>query len=339
MWYILNIFLNLWQLHMELVFILALALLYGYLNGLHGSASIVATVVSSRALEPRAALMLAAVGIGLGPLLLGVAVANTIGAELISPQATTVPVLVAALVGAIAWSSLTLRLNIPSSLSHALIGGIIGAGLAGFGLNGMQVAGLNKVLLALFLSPLLGLGSAFLLTRLTYRLTIRATPGMNRWLRRWQVIFSMLLAVAFGANDGQKIVAVMTLGLVATGLLDSFSIPLWVVCLSATTIAVGTLVGGYGVMRTLGSKFYKIRPVHGFSSQVASGLIILGAGLAGGPVSGSQVVTSAILGSGSADRLHKVRWHVAQQILVGWLLTIPLSAVASWIVYVVIYHG
>ena len=324
---------------MELLFILALALLYGYLNGLHGSASIVATVISSRALGPRPALLLAAIGIALGPLLLGVAVANTIGAELLSPQATTVQVLIAALVGAIAWSSLTLWLNVPSSLSHALIGGIIGAGVAGFGLNGVQFSGLNKVLLALFLSPLLGLGSAFLLMRLTYRLTINATPGINRWLRRGQVLFSVLVAVAFGANDGQKIVAVITLGLVATGLLDSFQIPLWVVLLSATTISLGTLVGGFGVIQTLGRKFYKIRPVHGFSSQVASGLIILGAGLAGGPVSGSQVVTSAILGSGSADRLHMVRWNVAQQILVGWLLTIPLSALVSWLVYLLIHHG
>jgi PiT family inorganic phosphate transporter len=122
-------------------------------------------------------------------------------------------------------------------------------------------------------------------------------------------------------------------------LLDSFSIPLWVILLSAATVSFGTLVGGFGVIHTLGSRFYKIRPVHGFNSQFASGLIILGAGLAGGPVSSSQVITSAILGSGSADRLHKVRWNVAQQILIGWLLTIPLSALVSCFVYLLIYHG
>jgi PiT family inorganic phosphate transporter len=317
----------------NLLVILGLCVLYGYINGLHGSASVVATVISSRALGPRVALLLAAVGIGVGPFLLGAAVANTLGSELLSPQVTTVRVIVAALVGAIAWSALTLRLRIPSSISQALIGGLVGAGIAAAGPAGVQFAGLNKVLIALFLSPVLGLLVAYGLVRLTYRLAAGASPAVNRWFRGAQVVLSLLVAVAFGANDGQKIVAVMTLGLIATGLLDTFAVPGWVVALSALTIAFGTLVGGRGVIQTLGARFYKIRPVHGFSAQMASGVIMLGAGLFGGPVSGSQVVTSSILGSGSADRIHKVRWGVARQILVGWLLTIPLSGLLSFAVY------
>ncbi len=316
----------------HLLLILGLGIIYGYINGLHGSASVVATVISSRALGPRAALLLAAVGIGAGPFLLGAAVANTLGAELLSPQVITVRVIVAALVGAIAWSGLTLRLKIPCSISHALIGGLLGASLASAGADGVQFAGLSKVLLALFLSPILGLVSAYVLGRLTYRLSVGASPAINRRFRHAQIGLSLLVAVAFGANDGQKIVAVVTLGLVATDLLDSFAAPGWVVVLSALTISLGTLVGGWGVIQTLGQRFYKVRPVHGFSAQMASGLIILGAGLFGGPVSGSQVVPSSILGSGSADRIRKVRWGLAQQILMGWLLTIPLSALVGFVV-------
>jgi inorganic phosphate transporter, PiT family len=321
------------MLSANLFLIIGLCILYGYINGLHGSASVVATVISSRALGPRAALILAAVGIGAGPFLLGVAVANTLGAELLSPRVATVQVIVAALTGAIAWSALTLRLKLPSSISQALIGGLVGAGIAAAGPAGVQFGGLNKVLIALFLSPVLGLLAAYVLVRLTYRLAANASPAINGWFRRVQIVLSLLVAVAFGANDGQKIIAVMTLGLVATGLLDSFAVPAWVVALSAVTIALGTLVGGWGVIQTLGGRFYKIRPVHGFSAQMVSGVIMLGAGLFGGPVSGSQVVTSSILGSGSADRIHKVRWGVVQQILAGWLLTIPLSGLVSFAVY------
>lgn len=321
------------MLTLPLLVILGLSILYGYINGLHGSASVVAPVISSRALGPRAALLLAAAGIGLGPFVLGVAVANTLGAELLRPGVITVQVLVAALIGAIAWSALTLRLKIPSSISQSLIGGLVGAGIGAVGPAGVQLAGLNKVLIALFLSPVLGLLAAYVLVRLTYRLAEGASPTINRWFRRAQVVVSLLVAVAFGANDGQKLIAVITLGLVATGLLESFSVPVWVVALSAGTIALGTLAGGWGVIQTLGSKFYKIRPVHGFGAQVASSMVILGAGLVGGPVSGSHVVTSSIIGSGSADRIQMVRWGVAQQILMASLLTLPASALVSFVVY------
>ena len=217
------------MISLNLLLILSLCILYGYINGLHGSASVVATVISSRAMGPRAALALAALGIGVGPFLLGVAVANTLGSELLSPAASTAQVIVAALIGAIAWSTLTLKLKIPCSISQALVGGLMGAGIAAVGPTGVQSGGLGKVLLALLLSPLLGLLSAYLLTRVTYRLSRGASPAINRWFRRAQVAMSLLVAVAFGANDGHKIIAVMTLGLVATGLLDSFTVPLWVV--------------------------------------------------------------------------------------------------------------
>lgn len=318
-------------LALSLVLILAIA--YGYLNGLHGSASVVSTMISSRALRPRAALFVGALGIGVGPFVLGVAVANTIGSEFVSEQATTSEVAIAALVGAIIWSTLTLWLQIPSSISQSLIGGIMGAVWAGFGLASLQSGGIIKVMIALFISPILGLIGAYIILRLTYLLTASATPHINRWLNRAQILASFFLAVAFGANDGQKIIAMMVMGLLATGALKTFMVPEWVIAISALSITIGALVGGWRLIHTLGGRFYKIRPLHGFTAQLASGAIIFGAGIWGGPVSGSQVVTSAILGAGSADRIQQIRWGIVKNILIGWLLTIPCSAVIGALAY------
>lgn len=319
----------------SLALILLLALLYGYLNGQHGSAGIVATIVSSRALGPRQALMLAALGISLGPFVLGVAVANTIARDLIAPNAATVPVVVAALTGAIVWSAVTFWLHVPSSISQALIGGIVGAVTVASGWDAVQIPGLIRTLAALFLSPILGLFAGFWLVRLSYGLAGSASPRVNIWFKRWQVAVSVLMAIAFGANDGQKIMGMLVLGLLATGYTDSFAVPTWVVAFSAASIGVGTLAGGWRLIHTLGGKFYKIRPIHGFGAQVASALVMFGAAVLGGPVSGSQVITSAIVGAGSADRIQQVRWSVAKNILIGWLLTLPLSALTAAITYLV----
>ena len=321
---------------LSLFLILLLCLIYGYLNGLHSSASIAATMISSRATSPRMALVLATLGIALGPFVLGVAVANTIGTQLISGNATTVQVIVSALVGAILWSTLTLWLKIPTSISQSLVGGLIGAVVVGYGSDALLLPGLLKIALALFLSPLLGILVGFLLVRLVYLLSITASPSINHWLNRGQVVVSLLLAMFFGANDGQKIMGMVTLGLIATGIIDSFVVPLWVVAFSTLAISAGTFVGGWRLMQTLGKGFYKIRPVHGFGSQVASASVLFFAGIMGGPVSGSQIITSAIVGAGSADRIQKVRWGIVQQILASWLLTIPLSASLGGLAYLLL---
>jgi PiT family inorganic phosphate transporter len=322
--------------HIGIILILGLALVYGYLNGLHGSASIVATMISSRALGPRQALALAAIGVSAGPFLLGIAVANTIGGQLIGSQATTTQVVMAALFGAITWSLITLGLKIPSSISQSLIGGLIGSVWAGFGVQAILLPGLQKTLIALFLSPLLGILVGFGVVRLSYWLCTLATPRINRWLNWGQVLVSMLVAVSFGANDGQKMMGIVALGLLTSGQVKQFIVPEWVVVLSAAAIGLGTLVGGDRLIRTLGGKFYKIRPIHGFSAQLASGTIIFSAALMGMPVSGSQVVTSAILGAGSAERVRMVRWGMAGQIMLGWLLTLPFSALVSAVFYLIL---
>jgi inorganic phosphate transporter, PiT family len=316
--------------------ILILAIAYGYLNGVNSAATVVSTIISSRAMSPRFALIIAACCIFIGPFVLGEAIANTIATNFIAPEAATSSVMIAALSGAILWCLIALWLRIPTSISHALFGGLLGAAAIGFGFNAIQVTGLYKIVLALFLSPILGLLGALWLVRLLYFFGQWASPRINIWFNRGQVLAAMLMALSFGANNGQIIIATIALGLMASGLTSSFSIPTWVILLSAAISGLGTLTGGMRLIQTLGGKFYKIRPIHGFGAQLASAGIISLAATLGGPVSASQVVTSSILGAGSADRIQKVRWGIAQNILIGWFLTLPFSAVFAVFAYLIV---
>jgi PiT family inorganic phosphate transporter len=265
----------------------------------------------------------------LGPFIFGVAVAKTIGHDVVTPGTITVNVIFAALLSAILWNLITWYFGIPSSSSHALIGGIIGAVGMGAGLKAIQLSGLSKVLIALFASPVIGLFAGYLLAKLVLFLARGATPRINWFFKRSQIITAIALGLSHGTNDAQKTMGVIALGLVTTGFLTHFYVPTWVVAVSAGAIALGTALGGWRLIRTLGGKFYKIRPVHGFSSQVTSAAVILSASLMGGPVSTTQVVSSAIMGVGSAERLSKVRWGVAGNIAVAWVVTIPATALAA----------
>jgi PiT family inorganic phosphate transporter len=318
---------------MGVIAVIAIALIFDFLNGLHDSSNVVATVISSRAMRPRRAMIMAAVGHMAGPLLFGVAVASTIGDEVLVHDTMTLEVIGAALTAATAWNVITWTLGIPSSSSHALIGGIVGAAAAGYGLEAIRAEGMAKVLVALFISPLLGLMAGYLLTRLVLFIGRAFTPHANVWLKRGQWLTAFILALSHGTNDAQKTMGMIAAALVAGGVLPAFQVPLWVILASATAISLGTLTGGWRIIRTLGGKFYKIRPLHGFAAQSASSVVILGAALLGGPVSTTQVVSSAIVGAGSAERLSKVRWGVAQSIVVAWLLTIPASAALGALVY------
>jgi PiT family inorganic phosphate transporter len=309
--------------------LILLALIFDFLNGFHDSSNIVATMISSRAFHPRVALSVTAVAEFSGPFIFGVAVAKTIGEDLVVPGSITLEVILAALLSATLWNLLTWFLGIPSSSSHALVGGILGAVGVGVGLDAIQLSGLEKVLIALFVSPIIGLVFGFLFTRLVFFLARGASPGINWFFKRSQIVTAIALALSHGTNDAQKTMGIITLGLVSTGYLSRFQVPGWVIALSAGAIALGTALGGWRLIKTLGGKFYKIRPVHGFSAQVASASVILGASLVGGPVSTTQVVSSAIMGVGSAERLSKVRWGVAGNIAVAWVVTIPATALAA----------
>jgi PiT family inorganic phosphate transporter len=313
-----------------LIFIIAIALVFDFLNGLHDSSNIVATMISSRAMSPRAALGISAVAHFVGPFLFGVAVATTIGHEVVEPAAISSAVIIAALSSAIVWNLITWYLGWPSSTSHALIGGLIGAVTAAAGgLDTIQLAGLEKVLIALFLSPVLGLVLGYLVLKAIYFLARGATPKVNTVFKRAQLGTSLALALSHGTNDAQKTMGIIAMAMVTTGYVTEFQVPWWVITVSASAIALGTLTGGWRLIKTLGAKFYKIRPVHAFGSQLTSASVILGAALLGGPVSTTQVVSSAIMGAGSADRVSKVRWTVARDIAVAWVLTIPVSALMA----------
>jgi PiT family inorganic phosphate transporter len=316
-----------------LIVVIVLGLGFDLLNGIHDSSNIVATMISSRAFSPRVALGVTAVAEFSGPFIFGVAVATTIGSDVVSSKVITIVVILAALVGAILWDLLTWYLGFPSSSSHALIGGIIGAVVMGSGWKVIQWQGLIKILLTLLTSPFIGFIIGWLLLKIVVILSWKASPRINGFFKHSQIVTGIALALAHGANDAQKTMGIITLALLTAGYLKVFAVPLWVVAICALMIALGTSIGGWRLIRTLGGKFYKIRPINGFTSQLASSIVILGASLIGGPVSTTQVVSSSIMGVGAAERANKVRWGVAEEIAAAWLLTIPLTALLAAGIY------
>ena len=317
----------------ELLIVIGLALLFGFLNGLRDSSNVVATMISSRAFHHQTALAITAVAEFFGPFRFGVVVAKTIGDQVVQSSVLTLDSIAACLIGAILWNLITSFFGLPGSSSHALIGGMVGAVIMEAGLGAIKLAGLYKVLLALFTSPLVGFAFGFLVTRLIYFLARNATPRINDFFKNAQFLTAIALASSHGANDSQKTMGIIALSLVIGGALPSFQVPIWVVAASAAVIALGTSFGGWRLIRTLGGKFYKIRPLHSFSTQLTSAIVILSASLFGVPVSISQVVSSAIIGVGSSERLSKVRWSVAGDIAVSWIITIPASGLLSAGVY------
>ncbi len=326
---VLNAWWGLWLL-------VGLTLTFNFLNGFHDASNMVATVISTRALTPRLALTWIAFFEFLGPYLLGVAVAKTIGADIVAPQHITVVVLYAALAAAIIWNLVTWYFGIPSSSSHALIGGLVGSVAMASGFGVIRVGGLEKVLVALFTSPILGFIIGYFIMKLAMLLLWWATPAINKWFRYGQLVTSAALAISHGANDGQKGMGIITLGLLTLGYLDTFYVPGWVIVVSSIAMALGAYSGGWRLIHTIGAKFYRIRPLHGFLIQLSSASIIIGAALLGGPVSTTQVVSATVVGVGSGERLSKVRWHVAWDILLAWILTIPVTMILGALFYVII---
>jgi PiT family inorganic phosphate transporter len=316
-----------------LIIFIAIALLFDFLNGFHDSANVVATTIASGAMSPRVALSVSAITNFIGPFLFGVAVATTIGTEVVTEEAVTVPTALAALLSAIVWNIITWWFGIPSSSSHALIGGFVGAAIIGFGFDAIQVDGLTKVLLALLVSPILGFVFGYIILAIILLIGRGFTPRVNELFRKGQWITTITLGLSHGTNDAQKTMGILTFGLVAFGVLPEFVVPTWVIAASASAIALGTAFGGWRLIRTMGAGFYRIRAVHAFSSQVAGTIVILGAALIGGPVSTTQVISSTIVGAGAAERVNMVRWGLAGQIAMAWLVTIPATVVLGGIFF------
>jgi PiT family inorganic phosphate transporter len=320
-------------------FVIGLSVLFDFLNGVRDGSNFISTVVSARAMPLRRSIVLAALSEFLGPFLFGVAVAGTFGTGILRPGSITLSVILAALASAIVWNGFTWLLSMPGSASHALIGGLIGAAWIEAGPGSILRGGITNVLLSLFLSPLLGLLLGYLALKFNRWLFQAAPLRINRSFNRVQAVTEAILALSYGANDSQKTMGLISLSLVISGRLGSFQVPSWVVALSAGSIAAGIIFGGQRMIRTLGGGFYRIRPIHGFTAQLAAAAVILGAARLGGPVSSTQVVTSSILGAGAAERVNKVRWSLAWTILQAWLITIPacglmaggLYALLNWL--------
>lgn len=310
------------------------ALFFDFLNGFHDSSNIVATVISSRALHPRVALLIAAFAEFIGPFVFGIAVATTIGDELLNSSALNLDVIIAALFSAVIWNLITWYFGIPSSSSHALLGGLLGAAiLSSGGFAVVKLDGLIKIILALLLSPVAGLFVGFLVMRITLWVVRNATPRVDTVFRNGQILTLVGLGLSHGTNDAQKTMGVIALGLFLSGRTQQFTIPVWVIAASAGAIALGTAFGGWRLIRTLGGKIYRIRSIHGFTSQIAGAAVILGAALLGGPVSTTQVMSSSIMGVGAAQRVNMVRWTVLRDMVVAWLLTIPTTAIVAALIF------
>jgi PiT family inorganic phosphate transporter len=317
-----------------LVTVVVIALAFDFTNGFHDTANAVATSVSTRALSPRIAVLIAAIMNFVGALT-STAVAKTISNGILQEGAATQQVVLAALLGAIAWNLVTWWLGLPSSSSHALIGGLIGGGIAAAGWSAVQWQGLlDKVVWPGLISPLLGFGVAFALMIGVFWLFARARPApLNRGFRVAQIFSGSFMAYTHGANDAQKTMGVITLALVANGNLSTPDVPLWVVLTAGTAIALGTYVGGWRIMRTIGNRVFKLEPPHGFVAQTTSSGILFATAHLGFPVSTTHVISASVIGVGATKRLSAVRWGVAGNIVLAWIVTIPAAALTAFVAY------
>lgn len=320
-----------------IVFIIGVALLFDFTNGMHDAANSISTVVSTRVLSPRQAVVWAAFFNFIAFVIFGTTVANTIGKGMIDISSVTITVILAGLLGAICWNLITWYLGLPSSSSHALIGGYAGAAIAKSGWGVIILAGWYKILLFIVLAPAIGLALGFLLkvvtTWIVYR---RKTELVNKWTRRMQLVSAAAYSLGHGGNDAQKTMGIISSLLFVGGVIPAFTIPLWVVLSAHAAIALGTLSGGWRIVKTMGLKITKLLPIDGFCAETASAASIFLATHLGIPVSTTHVITGAISGVGSANRISAVRWGVTLRIVWAWIFTIPAAAVLGGLFYTVI---
>ena len=317
------------EIPLLLILIIIAALAFDFTNGAHDCANAIATVVSTKVLTPRTAVTMAAL-LNLIGAFLGTEVAHTLGSGIVRPEIVMGShiLVLAALIGAIAWNSITWYFGIPSSSSHALIGGLMGAAIADAGpeaLNGMSI--INKVILPLLISPLAGFAMGLVLMGLISVVFFKVNrPLVNRIFRKSQIFSAGVMALSHGLNDAQKTMGVITLALLIFHKIDTISVPLWVKLACALAMAAGTAIGGWKIVKTMGHKIFKLEPVHGFAAETSAAMVIGCASLAGAPISTTHTITACIFGVGSTKRLSAVRWGIAGNLVIAWVLTIPASA-------------
>ena len=318
---------------------IAAALFFDFVNGFHDSANAIATVVGTRVLRPVHAVSIAAIANFTGPFIFGTAVAATVGKGIIQPEFSTIYVILAGLIGAIVWDLITWYFGLPSSSSHALIGGLVGSALIAGGLNAIVFPGIEKTLMFMVVSPMAGFAVAFgFAIILMYYLQQSKASKVNRIFGKLQIGSSIFFSLTHGANDGQKTMGIITALLIAGGLIDSksFVVPLWVILGAAAAIALGTFFGGWRIVKTMAFRLTSLRPYQGFCAETGGGAILASMAWLGIPVSTTHAISGAIMGVGATKRFSAVRWGVGKNLIYAWIITIPASAAVSALVLIVI---
>lgn len=325
-----------------IIFTIVLALFFDFINGFHDSANAISTVVATKVLTPIRAVGMAAVGNLIGPLFFSTAIAATIGKgiikmELVPNDDILVMLVFSALVGAIIWDLITWYVGLPTSSSHALVGGLVGGGLASIGSESVNPIGVEKVVVFMVVSPIIGMVAAFILTVFVIRAFYRVSPSrINRYFKNLQLFSAFFYSVTHGTNDAQKTMGIITILLVAYGSLDTFDVPIWVILAAHISISLGTFFGGWRIVKTMAQRITKLRPYQGFCAETSGGMVLASMAYLGIPVSTTHVISSSIMGVGATDKLSAVRWGIARKIVGAWILTIPASAVMSFSAYLII---
>jgi PiT family inorganic phosphate transporter len=322
------------MLETTIILVIGITLLFEISNGWNDSANAIATVVSTRVLTPMQAVLLATL-MNVAGAFFSTAVAKTIGKGIVNPSDITLTVVAAALIAGFLWNGAMTFFGLPVSASHALIGGVIGAGVAHLGgFDQLNLAGLTKIFVALFTSPVIGIFFGYLFMKVLIRFFCNISPGtLNKHFGRLQVVSASFMAFSHGSNDAQKGMGVITLALVSGGYLSSLDVPFWVILICALAMGIGTAMGGWRVIKTLGHQMLKLQPVHGFAAETSATAIILGASSLGLPVSTTHVITTCIMGVGATKRLSAVRWGVARKIVLAWIFTLPMCIGLAWLAY------
>jgi PiT family inorganic phosphate transporter len=319
------------------IFIIALALFFDFLNGFHDAANAIATVVVTKTLTPFQAVLLAGVANFIGYFFFGVAIATTVGKGVIDTAYVTLPLILAALVGAILWNILTWLLGLPTSSSHALIGGLIGSAVVAVGLKAVILAGVIKIFLFIFIAPILGMVGAMIFTIIILWLFHKCDrTKSNNLFRRLQLVSATVYSVGHGTNDAQKTMGIITLVLFSSGIISTFHVDNWVMLICQASMALGTVFGGWRIVKTMGTRITKIRAMEGFCAETSSALVLLGTAHIGIPVSTTHAIAGSIMGVGSVEHARNVRWVTARSIIWAWILTIPATALIAGASYFVV---
>ncbi len=325
------------MLEILIALVILLALAFDFINGFHDTANAIATSVSTRVLSPAKAIIMAA-GLNFVGALFSTKVASTIAKGIVDPSLINNEVIIAGLLGAIVWNLFTWYYGLPSSSSHALIGGVAGAAVASHGFSALNARGLaEKIFLPLITSPIIGFVIALIVMRLIFVLVGNMSPQkVNKHFSKLQIVSAAFMAFSHGSNDAQKSMGIITAALLSAGVISEFHVPVWVVIACASAMALGTSIGGWRIIKTMGSRIIKLEPVHGFAAETSAAMVIIGASLFGKPVSTTHVISASIMGVGATKRMSAVRWTVARNIVNAWVLTAPLSALVAALIFLVI---